>query len=148
MGSLCHTALEEHLLKSPAQPGEYLRLTKMPYMCPNKCVNTFKTIHLYNRHACGVDQIVIAKPQESHGSMQDVELRRKQEVLVQEAIRRSDEVVQAAIVESQQRLEKLRMESLRLEVMLETENKKREQKLREENKASLALLVDENKAKE
>jgi len=41
----------------------------MPYRCP-KCVNTFKTIHLYNRHAasakdCGVDQIVIARPQES-----------------------------------------------------------------------------------
>jgi hypothetical protein len=40
----------------------------MPYRCP-KCVNTFKTIHLYNRHAasatdCGVDQIVIARPQQ------------------------------------------------------------------------------------
>ena len=40
----------------------------MPYRC-HKCANTFKTIHLYNRHAasaadCGVDQIVIARPQE------------------------------------------------------------------------------------
>merc|ERR1712098_406121 len=46
----------------------------MPYRCP-KCVNTFKTIHLYNRHAasatdCGVEQIVIARPQDRGTSTQ------------------------------------------------------------------------------